>query len=225
MRLTFVRHGQSLNNALWDATGMRTVRVEDPELTEIGLAQSQLVAEYLAQRDEPFTHLYTSLMVRAVQTGHVVAERLNLPLLAWVDLHEVGGMYLQDPQSGAFLPRSGKGRSELQARFPRLVLPDALTDDGWWNRPFEDHPERPVRAQRVWDELRRRHTGDDHVLIITHGGFYNHLLATMLALPHPPDSGIWFALNNVGVTQVWVNERTEIRVANLTCFLPPRLLT
>ena len=36
MRLYFIRHGQSENNALYTATGSDRERVDDPKLTEIG---------------------------------------------------------------------------------------------------------------------------------------------------------------------------------------------
>ena len=84
MRLYFIRHGQSANNALWDASGSSIGRSEDPELTAIGHEQARLLANFIAAMDgqtkkngssgEPkrdyfgFTHLYTSLMVRSVAT-------------------------------------------------------------------------------------------------------------------------------------------------------------
>ncbi len=35
-------------------------------------------------------------MVRAMQTGSYVAAALNLPLVAWEDLHEGGGIFVID---------------------------------------------------------------------------------------------------------------------------------
>jgi bisphosphoglycerate-dependent phosphoglycerate mutase len=48
MQLYIIRHGQSVNNALWSTTGSNENRVEDPELTEMGKRQAELVADYLA---------------------------------------------------------------------------------------------------------------------------------------------------------------------------------
>ena len=79
MRLYFIRHGQSLNNALYEE-GREQERVYDPHLTDIGQEQAQLVARYLADGiDMPgklreafqLTHLYCSAMTRAMQTALV----------------------------------------------------------------------------------------------------------------------------------------------------------
>ncbi len=79
MQLYYIRHGQSVNNANWTTDGF--VESSDAPLTEIGAQQAQLTAEYL-EKNQPviehkgwnsdnrngfgLTHLYTSLMERAV---------------------------------------------------------------------------------------------------------------------------------------------------------------
>ena len=98
MQLYFIRHGQSENNALWMSTGSHIGRSEDPGLTEVGQQQSEFLAQFLSQADPDvavngrdiqnvagfgITHLYTSLMVRAVATGTIIARTLDLPLVAW----------------------------------------------------------------------------------------------------------------------------------------------
>ena len=47
MKLFFVRHGQSENNALWSDTQSNLNRVSDPQLTEIGRKQVEASAEFL----------------------------------------------------------------------------------------------------------------------------------------------------------------------------------
>ena len=127
MQLYIIRHGQSFNNALWTETGSSNGRLADPHLTEIGEQQAYHLGQYLHQSNqngEPgqerdqhnrhgyhFTHLYTSLMLRAVQTGHKVAEALNMPLHVWECIHEWGGMYLDDPDTGEPVPQPGGNRA------------------------------------------------------------------------------------------------------------------
>ena len=123
MLLYFIRHGQSANNALFDATGFEVGRVQDPELTPAGLQQAALLA-LAVSRNQPFfrpqvletngfgiTHLYTSLMVRAVLTALPVSEALGLPLTGWTDFHEGGGIYLDDPLSGPRVRYPGATRT------------------------------------------------------------------------------------------------------------------
>ena len=49
MELYLIRHGQSTNNARWETLdGRSTVPVSDPTLTEKGVRQAELLAEFLA---------------------------------------------------------------------------------------------------------------------------------------------------------------------------------
>lgn len=214
MRIYFVRHGQSENNALWDETGMRHVRIEDPVLTELGQRQSACAARFLAGLKEPFKHVYCSLMLRAVQTAECIGSILALPVTAWTDLHEVGGMYVEDEiQQGKFLQRSGKNRTYFQQHHPSLALPAEVTDAGWWQQPFEDESARPARAARVWQQLNDRHGNSDEALVlVTHLGFYNMMMSLLAgsgnAMP------LWFHLDNAGVTRLDVGARIEIAYMN-----------
>ncbi|HSJ87199.1 MAG TPA: phosphoglycerate mutase family protein, partial [Anaerolineales bacterium] len=82
MELYFIRHGQSVNNANWGKP--KYVETPDAPLTEIGLEQAQSVANFLQKAQTivdtkawniqnrlgfGITHIYTSLMERAVQTA------------------------------------------------------------------------------------------------------------------------------------------------------------
>jgi len=111
MQLYYIRHAQSFNNALYAINGSLSERSDDPELTEVGIQQAKILAGFLGRNTtdnqiDPndtqnisgfhITHIYTSLMVRAVATGVWIARQLDLPLYGWVDLHEWGGVYLED---------------------------------------------------------------------------------------------------------------------------------
>jgi 2,3-bisphosphoglycerate-dependent phosphoglycerate mutase len=240
MQFYFVRHGQSANNALYDRTGASTGRSHDPELTEIGWRQAECVAKFLAQSDptvvitgrDPqnlagfgITHLYCSLMVRAVGTGSAISEALGLPLHAWEDLHEEGGIYLDDAGTGQKVGKPGHNRAYFEANYPRLVLPQHMGDAGWWNRPYEEDDERPVRASRFLAELLARHGGTDHrVALVSHGGFYNHILAQVLGLLHPERH--WFVLNNTAITRLDFGETAvDVVYMNRVDHLPRELIS
>lgn len=246
MQLYFIRHGQSENNLLWARTGSSEGRVADPALTEVGRRQAALVAAFLARarsRDVsrlgegtvdwdlqntygfPITHCYCSLMERAVETGHAIAEALDLPLLGWIEIHETGGMYIRDAETGEALARPGRVRSYLEEHYPRIVLPEAATEEGWWNRPLEPDEARQPRADAVVRELLEKHGGtNDGVVFVSHGGFYNHLLRAILGLDISDDR--WFAANNTSITRI--DFRGDARVVayqNRVDFLTPDLIT
>ena len=239
MQFYFIRHGQSANNALWDRTGSSKGRSYDPVLTPIGQRQAALVAQFLTQgnpeaqvRLDPqnimgfgITHLYCSLMVRAVATGHAIAEALGLPLHPWEDLHEEGGLYLDDEETGAQVGQAGNNRAFFEANYPQLVLPDSMGEAGWWNRPYEEIHQRRERAQRFLHELREQHGNtEDHVAMVSHGGFYNLFIGTLLGLPEP--GRFWFMLNNAAITRIdFGPDFDAIMYMNRADFLPRELIT
>lgn len=241
MRLYYVRHGQSENNAHWMQDGAAYVRVPDPRLTEVGERQADLVASFLARTDAGvaewndasrsnagfgITHCYASLMERAVGTGHKIAATLGIPLLGWLDIHETGGMFRHDAETGTNYPESGRSRGYLETHYPQLVLPEGVSDSGWWNRPRESVESVQPRAERVLAQLLDRHGGtDDQVIMVSHGGFFNHLVRAVLK--SPAGDRLWFNLNNVSVTRIDFHDdgQTSINYVNRRDFLPPELIT
>ena len=138
MQFYFVRHGQSENNLLWARTGSSLGRSEDPALTPVGRQQAQRVAQFLCGAepaevgDVPewvvqnldgfnITHLYTSLMIRAVATGTAIAQALGLPLAGWKDLHETGGIFFRNEDSGEQVKQGPAERAQVR-RIQRSLL-------------------------------------------------------------------------------------------------------
>jgi 2,3-bisphosphoglycerate-dependent phosphoglycerate mutase len=241
MRLFFIRHGQSANNALNDATGSNRDRNEDPELTEVGHKQAQLLAAYIHRTDAlahsnghlnenrrdyfGFTHLYTSLMVRSVATGTAISRANGIPLVGWTDIHEGGGIFLEDPESGEARGLPGKARSYFVENYNHLVLPEDVLEDGWWNRPFEDDLARAERGRKVVAELLKRHAGtNDRVAMVSHGDFYNRF---MRAIFGGDTSKTWFLMNNTAVSRIDFREdgTALLMYHNRTDHLPEELIT
>ncbi len=238
MRFYFIRHGQSANNALWDATGNNAGRAVDPELTETGHKQAQHLAQFLHQKNSEeagsdtrfnrdsfrFTHLYTSLMVRSVATGSYVSRAIGLPLVAWPEVHECGGIY-EDGEEDTRTGLPGYPRSYFEKHYAHLVLPDTLTEAGWWNRPFEEHDLRPLRAQRVLEALLERHGGtNDRVAIISHGGFYMEFMRVLFGIKNHEG---WFTMFNTAISRIDFRSTGETALIyhNRTDHLPEKLIT
>lgn len=244
MELYFIRHAESTNNALWTAAQTVEGRQPDPELTDRGLQQAALVAEHLKPNGEMpviategdyqnqhgygITHLYASLMTRALLTGSAIATALELPLAAHADLHEFGGIFqYRDKWEREFLP--GPPKTYFAQRFPHVTLPVDLPADGWYARRAEDRAGMLARAARLIEDLRRRHDDDDRVAIISHGGFYQAFMYNILQLPVGPANSrppFAFTLHNCGITRVrFYQDRTVVYYMNKTRFLPPELHT
>lgn len=241
MQFYFIRHGQSENNLLWAETGSTQGRNEDPELTDVGWQQAELLAEFLSRPGGPsalppeydgqnvtgfgLTHLYCSLMVRAVQTAGVIARVLDLPLAAWQDVHEVGGIHWAENEGEEPRGRPGRNRAFFEEHYPHLGLPEELDEEGWWNKPFETPEQRPQRAARFLRDMLARHGGTEHrVAVVSHGGFYNHLLHAILGLA--PEAELWFSINNASLTRIDFTEGgIWLQYTNRVDFLPGELIT
>jgi 2,3-bisphosphoglycerate-dependent phosphoglycerate mutase len=239
MQLYFIRHAQSENNALWEQTGSSQGRSSDPKLTAAGHQQANLLAQFLshepaghsANRWDPqnrsgfgLSHLYTSLMVRAVATAVPLARALKLSLQAWPDAHEIGGIYLDDEQ-GIPVGMAGKDRSYFMQNYPDLQLGEQFSETGWWNRPYEPDEDAWPRARRLMEQLLERH-GDsqDQVGLVSHGGFYNALLSVMFGFG--PSAELWLLMNNAAITRLDIqNGRIELVYHNRVDYLPDHLVT
>jgi 2,3-bisphosphoglycerate-dependent phosphoglycerate mutase len=232
MRLYFVRHGQSENNALYDATGKDDGRNDDPKLTMLGMEQACAVAQYLAGRSDPtdgerfgITHVYCSLMSRAIVTGTQISKAVGLPLTSWKDWHECGGIYLQDKQTQKFLVRPGMTRDQIFMHSPEIQLESDVKADGWWNQPFETSDERAARARKVLRELQVRHgNSSDRVVIVSHGGFYMRFLAAIIGLDDV--KAIWFRMNNTAISRFdFEGDQNTLVYHNHLAHLEPRLIS
>lgn len=238
MQIYYIRHGQSTNNRLYVETGSDKGRSEDPILTELGWQQARLLAKHVDGgrqgiggqaghndlHEYNLTHIYTSLMTRALQTASILAAEVQLSLIGMAALHEVGGVYLEDEESGELIGKSGKTPAALRTEFPDLILPAGLPDSGWYSRPFEMREERLPRAKAVLDELIDRHgASTDRIALVSHGGFYQYFITAVLDLMERTQ--VWFALDNTAITRIDFNERFEVIYTNRTTHLPADLLT
>jgi broad specificity phosphatase PhoE len=212
MQLYLIRHAQSTNNALADERH----RVSDPPLTELGERQSEILAWHLAegrelepstseannpnQRGYGITRLYCSPMWRALQTAYFIGQALRLTSEVWVDLHEKGGIYLDDENGRGPVGYPGRARREIQAAFPDYVLPEGITEHGWWNREYEDWPACHERASRVANELRQWPPSDERVVLVSHGGFMDALLKALFK--QSPDRHLFYYHYNTAISRV-----------------------
>jgi 2,3-bisphosphoglycerate-dependent phosphoglycerate mutase len=235
MRLYFIRHAQSTNNALFDITGAEQGRSDDPELSDLGQRQAKLLALHILEMKsglEPggfgLTHLYASPMVRAAHTASEISSVTGLRLHLWEDWHETGGIWLHD-ETGERIGREGKNRPYLEQRFPGVNIPERIGETGWWSRPAEPETEVTARAERVWQALLERHGGtSDHVAIVSHGHFFVHVMAQIFDFEVGRGKA-WLQKHNTAITRIdhLENEFESIVLVyqNQVSHLPPELIS
>jgi broad specificity phosphatase PhoE len=244
MKLYIIRHGQSTNNALLNQQD----RVRDPDLTELGRQQAELVAQHLATGADPeyvlgvsaedtsgdylhrynISRLYCSAMYRALLTAKPIGEALGLAPEVWIDIHEHGGIFLEHQDERGVRGYPGKNRSEILAEFPTYVLPDGVTDEGWWN-PANGREDRPAclgRAIRVARTLRRRAVDNGgNIALVSHGGFIDGLLKAFTN--QLPGADLFYHHYNTSITRVDLRPdgRVDIRYHNRFDHLPQELVS
>jgi 2,3-bisphosphoglycerate-dependent phosphoglycerate mutase len=240
LRFYFIRHAQSTNNAKYSRDGAQFDRRSDPQMTPLGVRQAEDLAEFLSHAASQvedhrsgqemsagfgFTHLYTSLMIRSVHTAVILGRALGLQPVAWPELHERGGIYLSDPDSGDPVGRAGNPRSFFVKNYPELILPADLGEDGWWGRPYESREQSRERAQSVIEQLIERHgDSEDRVALVSHGGFFQEVVAAALEIPSLGEH--WIMLHNTGTARFdFTEDRFVIQYINRLDWLPPTRIT
>ncbi len=233
MELYIIRHGQSTNNALRSAVG----RVHDAPLTEIGVRQAEALAAHLAGGPYPeslwesragydFDHLYCSAMQRALQTAAPVSKALGLKPEVWVEVHEQGGIYL-DSDDGQYVGYPGMTRAEIMERFPDYVLPETVTESGWWSdKTYENIGTASGRAIAVAEILiARSKQGDERIALISHGFFVSLLIKALLN--QLPSATTYYHHYNTGISRIDIQPDAPLilRYLNRTHHLTPELLT
>ena len=241
--LYLIRHGQSQNNAFAAESKANateaTPRTSDPGLTPAGYVQAKCVARHLAAaadktdvrdgtpvKDGHGIHkLYTSAMLRALETTRPIAEALGLTPEIWLDVHEEGGIWLDHGDGRGPIGQPGLTRTEIEAQFPGFALPHSITEAGWWNRPFETRENLVRRAARLADDVRRHVAGPAwRVAIVSHGTFISLLIQHLLLGRYVAD--IRFSNHNTGISRLdFDGDSVMLRYLNRIDHLPMDLVT
>lgn len=223
MELYLIRHGQSTNNEA------KLARVADPPLTDIGVKQARWVGESL--KDEGITRLYCSPMLRTLQTTQMITDSIDLPPHVFVGLHEWGAIS-EAREDGTVVQLPGLNRLGMREICPNVVLPDDVTDQGWWfhegfARGIEDMCQLSHENGLAFIAHLEEHHGntDERVAAVSHGGSGGSLMSAFFGLP--PDPGYSrFTQNNTGVSKMlFTSEQRQLQYLNRINHLPPEAVT
>lgn len=245
-RLYLIRHAQSANNAIWNGNDFGDGRSPDPEITDIGHRQAEVLAEHLAHplsepRQHPFkpaqnrsfglTHLYCSLMTRSILTADYIAGACGLGLQASADIFEKHGIYEAD-NDGERRGLPGPGRSYFEERFPQLQLPTDLNGEGWWNRPAESESSFFSRVKKVIRDFRQQHADSDHCIgMVVHGDFIDQFINELMGVCRHRHNykNHWVAnwtFHNTSISRIdFVNGAHNVVYLNRIDHLPGELVT
>jgi broad specificity phosphatase PhoE len=150
-----LRHGQSYFNLHFTPTRIDP-GIEDPELTDLGLAQAQAAAAQLAQVS--LTRIIVSPYMRALQTAQPILKFQQAP----VDImHEVR-------ERAAFVCDVGSPPKLLAARFPHHDFKHLPSP--WWSKPVETLEATIARADKFRALMATRDDAKT-TLLVSHWAF------------------------------------------------------
>lgn len=237
-RLLLVRHAQSENNVTSDriratyAGDLARIHLEserarqpDPELSELGRRQAELLADRLAPLlREPGTALISSPMRRALQTAAPLIRRAGLDPAAVVcepELFEVGGCYYADEVRPSLTP------AQIAEEFGvRCSWSGAR---GWFDDRTgpESDDEARARVDRLIGWMEERLGGGQHerLVLIVHGDLMTRWLRRWLGVPW--SRSLAFVHANTGITTLCHDRRAGLLLESLndTGHLPATLRT
>ena len=201
MRLLLVRHGESAGNAADRIQGIR-----DEPLTSVGRAQATALAQRM-QRDYQVCAVYSSSLSRARETAEVIAAALGLTVIC--------DDRLQEYDCGVV---TGLCFDEVQALYPEIAR--RWAEDSW-KVPIPGEEGNEVFQQRVsaaMAEIVARHSQDDTVAVVAHGGVWGVYLAGLLGLDFSKRQPWMFGNASLSIVLLG-GTRPRIALLNDTCHL------
>lgn len=189
LSLLLIRHGQTAYNASGRIQGWL-----DVPLDEVGRQQARRLAARLSAQG--VNAVYSSTLARALDTARPIAEACGVPLQADDRLREYN--------MGEW---TGLTREEIVARFgaPPLGSDAAIPNGETAHQVFE-------RLRSFLDELLARHAPGEQVVLVSHGGALNTLVAGLLGLTIQRRSP--FVFSNASVSELAL-EGTRWRLLRL----------
>ncbi|HRD99880.1 MAG TPA: histidine phosphatase family protein [Ilumatobacteraceae bacterium] len=158
VELIMVRHALPVRRELLSGAA-------DPEVSEAGRAQAELLGDYLAT--EELQAIYASPMLRARQTASPLALRVGL------DVTIIDGVAEFDQHASEYIPVE-ELRATNDPRWQQMVNGD------WLDGP-ESRDAFITRVIESLDALVRTHPGIK-IAVVCHGGVINAYLAHVLGL-------------------------------------------
>lgn len=198
MEIFLIRHGQSVGNTEPDQD------MPDSPLTEKGKVQARLVADYLL--DKGIAAIYSSPLIRAMQSAQPLARLLGLPIQIMKSLYEVreGSRY------------EGPTPQALLKVVPEAIFEDAMGAEGWIC-PGGDQPETVrARAQEVLHRLQL--CGKRRIAVFCHGNFNEYVIREVLGIAG--SEHVRFTQENTGINHlIFQDEAVEVLKINDTFHL------
>ena len=193
-KLFLVRHGQSAGNAEGRFGGHSAT-----PLSDLGHRQAKITAQALAK--EKIDAIYSSDLLRAVQTAEPLAELLNLPVIKTPAFRERKVGVLE-----------GKTFDESKAEFPKDYYALVNRNIHHVITGGESYRHLLKRATNALHEVLRTHAGEN-VVIFSHTGAICFLTLYLIGAIHRKTKQTpWLVTSNCGINRFEIRSQSNIRV-------------
>ncbi|WP_379154781.1 histidine phosphatase family protein [Paenibacillus sp. sgz5001063] len=166
-----IRHGSTL----WNKEGRIQGHTNNP-LDEEGLRQAAAIAARLC--GEEWDYLYSSDLLRAVQTAEVISERLGIPITGLVPgIREMNGGLIEGTTENERVQRWGSGWRNMDMK-------------------LESDDSGQERGSRAIEEIAARHPGKK-ILVVSHGAILRSTLRRLV-----PELDVTVLLKNTSISHI-----------------------
>lgn len=181
MRIFLIRHGRQ-NSPLCNV---------NVPLSEEGRRQAELLGERL--KNEHVDAVWSSDLIRAVETADIINEVLNVPREIREELREI-----------SFGDMEGLSDEIIADRFEDFLRGRAKMERDMSYPGGESAADVVARAVPVIEEISSRDY--DTVAVVTHGGVIRSLMAHYLGMDLARVPLLAGHLENCGITELWVRK-------------------
>ncbi len=175
MKLRLVRHGETTGNAEGRLQGHA-----DFPLSDNGNQQALALANRMRCEQYVPTHTYSSPLRRTADTARIATAYLDTQIIYWDDLmeYDVGIV-------------SGLTLEEIAIQHPQIDIELELSRQFSGVKESESLAARRRRATRVVDAIIGQHEQKDSVLVVSHGGFIQQVIAVLLGTTRTWGFSVW----------------------------------
>ncbi len=176
MIILLLRHGESEG----DLRDVHEGRADFP-LTDKGREQASKAAKWISNHYS-VNKIYSSTLLRAKETAHLLSMETNIPIEFRENLMEFNNGKL-----------AGMDREEAKSKYPEI--PNLPIHQSRYD--MESKLEFRYRAETMLSEIISNNKEQDTIVVVSHGGLINQLLLSYER--QPLVSEIWHATGDTGI--------------------------
>ncbi len=189
MRILLIRHGRQ-NSPLCNV---------NVPLSEEGRRQAELLGERL--KNEQVDAVWSSNLIRAVETADIINEALSVPRVSRDDLREI-----------SFGDMEGLCDEVIADRFEDVLRARAKMEQDIAYPGGENAADVIARVLPIMREI--QNCDYETVVVVTHGGVIRSLVAHYLGMEYAKVPLLGGHLENCGITEFWYRKKDDRMILN-----------